>query len=114
MSKSFGQHYLVELIGCPADRISTVEQVRPVLLKAAELSAATVVESYFKQYEPQGVTGIILISESHFSVHTWPEDGFVAFDILTCGEMQPEKAVDHIRREFEATDIKQQIVERGY
>lgn len=114
LEHSFGRHFLVELIGCPADKISLVEQVKPVLLEAAQVSQATVVEHYFKQYEPHGVTGVILIAESHFSVHTWPEDQFVAFDILTCGEMLPEKAVEYVRQAFAARDMKQQIVERGY
>ncbi|MCA9394097.1 MAG: adenosylmethionine decarboxylase [Candidatus Omnitrophica bacterium] len=114
LKHSFGRHFLIELIGCPAEKISRVEQVKPVLLQAAEVSRATVVEHFFKQYEPHGVTGVILIAESHFSVHTWPEDEFVAFDILTCGEMLPEQAVEHVRREFGARDMKQRILERGY
>ena len=114
LTRTFGRHFLVELIGCPADKISFVEDVKPVLLKAAEVSEATIVEHYFKQYEPRGVTGIILIAESHFSVHTWPEDGFAAFDILTCGQMLPESAIELIAREFKAEQVKQQVIERGY
>lgn len=114
LHRTFGQHYLVEFIGCPADKISTVAQVRPALLKAAELSEATVVEHCFKQYEPHGVTGVILISESHFSVHTWPEDEFVCFDILTCGEMYPQRAVDYLRQAFAARDVRTQVIARGY
>ncbi|MBZ0167015.1 MAG: adenosylmethionine decarboxylase [Candidatus Omnitrophica bacterium] len=114
LTKTFGRHFLVELIGCPEERISYVTDVKPVLLKAAEVSRATVVEHYFKQYEPRGVTGIILIAESHFSVHTWPESGFAAFDVLTCGEMMPEKAIELIAEEFGARDVKQQMIVRGY
>lgn len=114
LSKEYGRHYLIELTGCDPLKIKYVEQVRDVLLKAAHASEATIVEHFFKQYEPHGVTGIILISESHFSIHTWPEDGFAALDILTCGQMKPEKAIDVVREGFQAKHVKKQIITRGY
>lgn len=112
-SRVFGQHFLVEFIGCDAKTISHVDQVQPILLESARISEATIVEHFFKQYEPIGVTGIILISESHFSVHTWPEDQYVAFDILTCGPMYPEKAIDYLAQKFAAKDVRKQVLTRG-
>lgn len=112
--KEYGRHYLVELIGCDPQAIKYVDQVKEVFLEAARASQATIVEHYFKQYEPHGVTGIILISESHFSIHTWPEDGFAAFDILTCGQMQPENAIEVIANGFRARRVQKQIIPRGY
>ncbi|MGE0268796.1 MAG: adenosylmethionine decarboxylase [Candidatus Omnitrophota bacterium] len=114
LKKEYGRHYLVELIDCDPLKIKYVEQVREVFLRAAHASEATIVEHFFKQYDPHGVTGIILISESHFSIHTWPEDGFVAMDIFTCGQMNPEKAIDVVREGFKATMLKKKIIERGY
>lgn len=114
LKKEYGRHYLVELIGCDPQRIKYADQVKEVLVKAALASKATIVEQYFKQYEPYGVTGIILICESHFSIHTWPEDGFAAFDILTCGEMLPENAIKVVKEGFQAKHVKKQIIPRGF
>ncbi len=112
--KSFGQHYLVEMIGCDPEKIKYVQDVEKVLLQAAKKSQATIVKSFFHQYEPYGVTGIILISESHFSVHTWPEDNYAAFDILTCGEMFPERAIEDLELNFQAKEVRTKIITRGF
>ncbi len=111
-SKIYGHHYLVELLGCDPSRIQQVSTVEHVFLEAARISGATIVEHFFKQYEPEGVTGIILISESHFAIHTWPEDGFVALDIFTCGTMDSQAAIDFLKQEFGAQDVRQRLVER--
>ncbi|MBF0594361.1 MAG: adenosylmethionine decarboxylase [Candidatus Omnitrophica bacterium] len=111
---SFGKHYLVEFIGCPGERLRYVDDIRGPLLEAARLSGATVLESYFHQFEPQGVTGMIFIAESHFSIHTWPESGYAAFDILTCGEMFPDKAIDHLNGVLQAARVEMRILTRGF
>ena len=114
VTHEFGKHYIIELIKCDPEKIKYVDYVQGVFLDAAEKSEATIVEHFFKQYEPYGVTGIILISESHFSIHTWPEEGYVAIDILTCGTMKPQNAIEVVKQGFQAGDIKQQTIIRGY
>ncbi len=111
---SFGKHYLVEFIGCPSRRIAYIDDIREVFLEAARLSGATILESYFHQFEPQGVTGMIFIAESHFSIHTWPESGYAAFDILTCGAMAPEKAIDHLKQALQAARVEVRVFTRGF
>ena len=113
-TKSFGQHYLVEYIDCDPEKLKFVKEVEDILDRAAKISEATVLEQYFRQFDPVGVTGMIMIAESHFSIHTWPEDNYAAFDILTCGEMYPQKAIDLIKNEFQAQKVDIQIIERGY
>lgn len=110
----FGQHYLVEYIGCDAGVLEYVDDVKPLLLEAARLSRATVLETAFKQFEPVGVTGILLIAESHFSLHTWPEDRYAGFDILTCGDMDAEKAVDYLAEKLSAQDVRRRVISRGF
>ena len=78
------------------------------------ISFIAILEKYFWQFDPVGVTGILMIAESHFSIHTWPEDHYAAFDILTCGKMYPEKAIELIKEEFEAQTMNVQVIERGY
>ncbi|MCG8432318.1 MAG: adenosylmethionine decarboxylase [Candidatus Omnitrophica bacterium] len=112
--REFGKHYLVEFTGCDPETIKYTGSVEKIFLKAARKSKARIVEYYFHQYRPFGVTGIILIKWSHFSLHSWPEDNYVAFDVFTCGEMKPEVAIEVIKQGFRARAVKTRVISRGY
>ena len=114
IKNTFGRHYLVEYIGCDEKRIRHVREVKPALLKAARLSKATILKNYFYQFRPVGVSGLMFIAESHFSIHTWPEDCYAGLDILTCGEMYPQRAVDYLAKYFKAKKVIQKIIPRGF
>ena len=91
---TIGRHYIVEASGCDPKIIGSVEKVQQILVKAAEIAGAQVWSISFSRFPPQGVSGVVVISESHISTHTWPEFGYVALDIYTCGKnVDPEKAV---------------------
>jgi S-adenosylmethionine decarboxylase proenzyme len=113
-TKEFGKHYLVEFIDCVPDKIKYIREVKRSFLQAAERSQAEIVDHHFHQFSPYGVSGIILIAWSHFAVHTWPEDGYAAFDIFTCGEMYPELAIEELEKSFEAKRVDVQILSRGF
>ena len=111
---TFGDHYLVDLYGCDPAIIGDAQPTEEALMKAARRCGATVIEFHFHQFSPQGVSGMILIAESHLSVHTWPENGFVAVDIFTCGEdMKPEIAVNVLEEAFDADRVDVMYVTRG-
>jgi len=84
-----GIHLLGEWYGCPADtpEFTRAEALRDICLKAVEAAGLTVVGDRFFQFNPQGVTGTILLAESHLAIHTWPEAGFVAVDVYVCNYM---------------------------
>ncbi len=111
----FGKHYLIDLRDCDPEIIKSVGPTRAIVLRAAKECGATILEDYFHQFEPIGVSGVVLIAESHISVHTWPENGFAAADIFTCGEMKPQVAIDIMREGFRAkeTTMKVKVVVRG-
>ena len=109
----FGTHYLVDLKDCDPEPIKRVEPTQAVLLRAVEACGATLVDHCFHQYEPFGVSGVVLIAESHFSVHTWPEHSFVGVDIFTCGEMDAEVAIDVMRDDFRAREVEVKTLVRG-
>src|SRR5205814_9039612 len=71
--------------------LARVEPIRELMCRAAEAGGATVLHEYFHQFNPHGVTGFLLLAESHISVHTWVDEGFAAFDIFTCGNMDTDK-----------------------
>ncbi len=111
--KDFGKHYLVEFIGCAPDRLKTVEVLKGPFLDAVRASGATMLGTHFHQFEPYGVSAMVFIAESHFSLHTWPEDGYAAFDVLTCGVMEPERTIEALKEFFQARVADVRILKRG-
>src|SRR6476660_636667 len=77
--------------------LATVEPMKEIMCRAAEAGGATVLHEYFHQFNPEGVTGFLLLAESHISVHTWVEEGFAAFDIFTSGPRNTDKVLEVIR-----------------
>jgi len=105
-TSAFGDHYLVDYHGCDPEIIQAVEPTQEALLLAATRCGSTIIEYHFHQFSPHGVSGIILIAESHISVHTWPENGFVAVDIFTSGvKMKPEVAISILEEAFGADRV---------
>ncbi len=109
-----GHHYIAEASGCNAEIIGKVEAVEQILVRAAAVANVTVWSISFHRFTPHGVSGVIVISESHLSVHTWPESGYVALDIFTCGDdAKPEAAVEYALKEFGAANVHITEVTRG-
>jgi len=109
-----GHHYIVEASGCDPEIISSVAKVQQILVRAAEIAGATVWSVSFHKFPPQGVSGVIVISESHLSAHTWPEYCYGALDIYTCGNMvDPEKAIAYAVEAFGASSSHMTELTRG-
>ncbi len=112
--ETIGHHYIVEASGCRPDVIGKVESVEQILVRAAEVAGVQIWSISFHRFNPNGVSGVVVISESHMSVHTWPEYGYVALDIFTCGgDAKPQKAVEYGLGEFGATNVHITEVTRG-
>ncbi len=109
-----GHHYIAEASGCNPEIIGKVEAVEQILVRAAEVAKVTIWSISFHRFNPNGVSGVVVISESHLSVHTWPELGYAALDIFTCGnEAKPEAAVEYALKEFGASTMHITEVSRG-
>jgi S-adenosylmethionine decarboxylase len=109
-----GRHILAEIYGCPAQILNDVEKVEEILVNAALEAGAEVREVVFHKFSPQGVSGVVVISESHLAIHTWPELGYAAVDVFTCGDrVDPWTACNFITRHFEAQNMTATEVERG-
>ncbi|SFM63304.1 adenosylmethionine decarboxylase [Thermodesulforhabdus norvegica] len=112
--KSLGKHLIVELYDCNRDLIARVDKVEQILVDAVKLSKATIVAPVFHQFNPHGVSGVVVIAESHFSIHTWPEYGYCALDIFTCGELIDSDAALHFMKEaFQAKSMSVMELKRG-
>jgi S-adenosylmethionine decarboxylase len=111
--KTLGRHLIAEFYDCDSASLDDVAGVRTAMLDGAQAVGATVVGELFHKYSPQGVTGTLLIAESHLSVHTWPESGYAAVDVFTCGGLDPRPAVAVIGRHLQAERYRIQQLLRG-
>ncbi len=111
---ALGRHLLVELKGCNVVLLDDLEYLKEHLHRAAVCCGATVVGDSFYQFSPQGVSGVVNIAESHISIHTWPECGYAALDVFSCGDrVQPEEAVRYMAQAVEAADCSVIELRRG-
>lgn len=107
-----GRHALVDVWGADPERINDKKEVLAVLQDACELAGATVLHSWYHSFEPQGVTALVGLAESHASIHTYPELGYYAADIFTCGDLDPRRALARLVRRLGGRG-KGWFVERG-
>jgi len=112
--KALGRHILAEVYGCDRAVLNDPERVERILVAAALESGAEVREVAFHKFSPQGVSGVVVISESHLAVHTWPELGYAAVDVFTCGErVEPWDACNYIVEHFGAQSVTATETKRG-
>ena len=97
---ALGLHLLLELRECNPAKLDDLALIQDSLLGAAKQAGATVIDHIFHQFSPQGITGVVAISESHLCIHTWPEHAYAAMDIFTCSES------------FDAKRVAQLLIER--
>jgi S-adenosylmethionine decarboxylase len=111
---ALGRHLLLELKNCNEEVLDDLDFLRDCLNEAAIRCGATVVGESFYHFSPQGVSGIVNIAESHISIHTWPEYGYAAVDVFTCGDnVKPEEAIELITERLEAHDRSLIELRRG-
>ena len=112
--KALGRHILAEFFGCDSTVLNDVDTIERTLVDAALNAGAEVREVAFHRFSPQGVSGMVIISESHLAIHTWPELGYAAVDVFTCGdEVDPWDAYNYIVTAFGADKVTATEVKRG-
>ena len=111
---SLGSHLLIELFGCNGQALEKDDTVGHAMVDAARVSEATIVAECFKEFKPYGVSGAVIIQESHYTIHTWPEHGYAAVDLFYCGgTVKVRRAVELLKERFEPSRIKFLVVRRG-
>jgi S-adenosylmethionine decarboxylase proenzyme len=112
--KALGRQIVVEYYGCKTDALNDVAFIKRAMRDAAVLSGATVVQEAFHLFNPYGVSGVVVIAESHLAIHTWPEYGYAAVDLFTCGEdVSPDIAFEHLKEELGAATFTAFEMKRG-
>lgn len=113
-TEQLGRHILVEYYNCDEELLNDHKYIEKVMVEAAEKANATVVESVFHMFNPYGVSGAVVISESHLTIHTWPEYGYASADLFTCGDtVNPWDAFDYLTEALKAEKSESTEVSRG-
>lgn len=112
--KALGCHIVAEMSQCKPEILTDLEVVKKAMVEAAEVANAEVREVAFHRFTPHGVSGVVVISESHLSIHTWPEIGYAAVDIYTCGaHTDPMLALNYLSKIFLCKSMTTTTVHRG-
>jgi len=112
--QALGRHLLCEYHGCDRELLNRPADIRRELVAAVTLAGATPLHEVVHAFSPHGVTGVVVIAESHFAIHTWPEHGFAAVDLFTCGAtVDPYAAFEHLRSALRAETHSVVEIRRG-
>lgn len=102
---ALGKHLLIELEGCDPGKLNDLGFVRQTLLAAAVETGSTILGESFHRFSPQGISGVVVIAESHLSIHTWPEHRYAAADVFTCGtRVEPRRGAEYLVQQFQPHD----------
>lgn len=108
-----GRHLIVEYLNCDVEILNNCEVIKQLLIAAAEAANTRVVSAFIKPFVPQGVSGVVVIEESHISIHTWPEHKYAAVDFFTCGDGDPEIAHKVLLKGLKAQKTETMLLSRG-
>jgi S-adenosylmethionine decarboxylase len=112
--EKIGTHLIVDLFDCGFGVLNNSEALKALLVMAAEKAECTVLHAYAYQFSPQGVTAVAVLAESHISIHTYPERGYAALDIFTCGnKAMPDKAMALLLDKLKPKLYESQTLSRG-
>ncbi|MDI6632011.1 MAG: adenosylmethionine decarboxylase [Bacillota bacterium] len=112
--KPLGRHVLAEIYDCDFEILNNIELVERIMVNAALEAGAEVREYVFHKFSPQGISGVVVISESHLAIHTWPELGYAAVDVFTCGDkVDPWQACNYLTKHFNAKRVVAKEQKRG-
>lgn len=113
--KALGRHILLDLYNCELESLNNIETIEKILEKSAKEANLTILQKSFHKFNPHGISGFILIAESHLSIHVWPEYRYAAIDIYTCGDKAlPEKAMKVLIEELKPKSFSIIKHDRGF
>ncbi len=111
---ALGRHILVEYYGCDIKILNDLDVIEDYMRQAVLRSGATIIDSTFHRFNPHGVSGVVVIAESHMALHTWPEYGYAAVDFFTCGDrVDPWKAFKYISSKLKSSKNSSREIMRG-
>lgn len=114
MKKTLGTHVLMEMFGCDPEMLKDKDKIERIMNESAVKSRAKVIEAFFHQFKPYGVSGVVVIRESHYTIHTWPEYSYAAIDFFYCSEnVLIEKAIEVLKNALKPSSFNLVEIKRG-
>ncbi|MDG5766613.1 adenosylmethionine decarboxylase [Balneolales bacterium ANBcel1] len=112
--EALGRQILVEFYECDEHVLNDVSQIEAILLEGTRASGASIISHKFHKFSPHGVSGMVVIAESHVAIHTWPEYSYAAVDIFTCGDtIDPWIIQEHLKTCFDSKNTSAMEMKRG-
>ncbi len=108
-----GTHLIIDLYDACRSRLDDVQHIERALLECVEKAGATLLHIHLHRFEPNGISGVAVLAESHISIHSWPENEYAALDVFMCGDSEPERCVDVLREAFKPARIGVSEILRG-
>jgi len=114
MTSPFGKHILAEYFECKCTYLDSKQSIQELMLEAAAMSGATIVGNIFHHFNPHGVTGVVVIAESHLAIHTWPEFCYASVDLFTCGtHLNPWVGFEYLKKQLQSMQWESKEIIRG-
>ncbi len=110
---TYGKHLIYDMYGVDSDLLDDIEALEKILREGVERCGATILSSTRHHFQPNGCTVLLLLSESHASIHTYPEDGYISADIYSCGKSDPQIAIDYLLQHLKPTRVNSSSIIRG-
>ncbi|MBN9417731.1 MAG: S-adenosylmethionine decarboxylase proenzyme [Candidatus Eremiobacteraeota bacterium] len=112
--KALGRHIVAELSHCNSEILTDLDRVQAAMVQAALVARAEIRELAFHRFYPTGVSGVVVLAESHLAIHTWPDVGYAAIDVYTCGDTaEPMRACRFLAEQFGCQDLQTTVMDRG-
>jgi S-adenosylmethionine decarboxylase len=104
-------HFIVDLHG--AQGLDDIDLIEATLRRCVEAASATLLHIHLHHFQPNGVSGMAVLAESHISIHTWPDAGYAALDVFMCGRASPDACIPVLREAFKAERVEVSEILRG-
>jgi len=112
--KILGNHYIIDLYNCDSDKLKSVETIEEIMVEAGIIGNLTVVKKCFHQFKPYGVSGVLVLKESHFTIHTWYEYNYASIDLFLCDtNINVDIIIEYLKKVLGSSKVKNQFIERG-
>lgn len=112
--EAFGRHFILEMWDCNREILNDAKKIMQILSESVTDAGATIIKQFYHEFSPPGITGVAILAESHISIHTWPEEGYVAVDLFTCGnQADPKLAEKRLLEGFDPKDHTTLELKRG-
>lgn len=112
--KGLGIHYLIDLYECDSNSLASVADISRIMIVASEIGKLNIVRECFHQFQPYGVSGVLVLKESHFTIHTWPEYKYVSIDLYLCDyNVDVNNIIKYLEKEFRSNRKELTILKRG-